>query len=302
MASLQKYPGRGKDTGKTFYRIQPYLPNGGRVTIRLGTGRKNAEKAVKAITDLIECKKVDENPNATTKAWLKRADVKILTTLSSCGLVPSDHCENGKPWTLEILTENYIQMRKPKKASRTIEAWKRSRDNLFDKFGRECEIKTLTKQDGREFYRWLLDENKYTANTAKQRLRYARSFFEQAVEDGKAEINPFKVRDLSVTQTAAEKSYVEQDVINKVLEHTGNPEWKLLLFICRKIPLRIPSEIKELTWNDVDWENNKILIHSPKTKSKGKLARWVPIFPELKPFLDEVYFGEQDKTYVFPTI
>ena len=54
---LRQVTGKGKDTGKTFYRIQPYLPDGRRITLRLGSGQKQAAKAFKAIRDLIDSKK-----------------------------------------------------------------------------------------------------------------------------------------------------------------------------------------------------------------------------------------------------
>ena len=302
MARLQKYNGKGKDEGKAFYRIQPYLPCGRRVTIRLGTGQKRAEKAVKAIEDLIESSKENVDLNASTKAWVEAADAKLLSSLHDFGLINAESIAKSESWTLEKLTANYIRLRGTSKARRTIEAWERSRDNLFGKFGKDCKIAALSRQDGREFFRWLIDDCGYSPNTAKQRLRYARSFFEHATEDQLIEFNPFKIRDLSVTQTAAKKSYVPTADVEQIIEQVGNPEWKLLFALCRKVPIRVPSEIHELTWNDIDWEKNQILIHSPKTRSIGKSARLVPLFADLKPHLDRVYFAELDATYVFPSI
>ena len=89
MASLQSYPGKGKDAGKTFHRIQPYI-DGKRVTFRLGSGTKKAEKASKAITDLIECRCAGEgiDLNTSTKEWLqKHAPESLCKTLISQGLI-----------------------------------------------------------------------------------------------------------------------------------------------------------------------------------------------------------------------
>ena len=49
--------------------------------------------------------------------------------------------------------------------------------------------------------------------------------------------------------------------------------------------LRIPSEAFEMTWEDIDWEAGRIVIHSPKTRHQGKPARVIPMFPELEPEL-----------------
>ena len=125
MARLQKYIGKGKDDGKTFFRLQPYLPNGKRVTIRLGTGQKRAEKAVKAIEDLIESSKENVDLNASTKAWVEAADAKLLSSLHDFGLINAESIAKSESWTLEKLTANYIRLRGTSKARRTIEAWER---------------------------------------------------------------------------------------------------------------------------------------------------------------------------------
>ena len=66
----------------------------------------------------------------------------------------------------------------------------------------------------------------------------------------------------------------------------------------------MPSEIEELTWGDVDWENNTLLIHSPKTRKIGKSARLAPILPTLKTRLEEAFHQptEAGELYVFPTL
>ena len=149
----------------------------------------------------------------------------------------------------------------------------------------------------------MLEEKGHKENTAKKHLRHVKSFFENAVEDGYLDSNPFKTKSLSVTQTAATKSYVPRSVIAQVIERTANPEWKLLFQFCRSIPLRIPSEIVGLKWNDIDWEKNKILIRSPKTEHhETGDSRMVPLFAELKALLDTAYFSDSESEYILPTI
>ena len=38
-----------------------------------------------------------------------------------------------------------------------------------------------------------------------------------------------------------------------------------------------------------DWSSNKIIIHSPKTAHQGKPNRIIPLFPELKPLLEQAF-------------
>ena len=45
-----------------------------------------------------------------------------------------------------------------------------------------------------------------------------------------------------------------------------------------------------LTWDCVDWENSRLHIRSPKTEHHaGKATRTIPLFPELRPYLDEAF-------------
>ena len=67
-------------------------------------------------------------------------------------------------------------------------------------------------------------------------------------------------------------------------------QWRLLFALARFGGLRVPSEPLGLQWGDVDWERNRITVHSPKTEHhEGGESRQVPIFPELRPYLEEVF-------------
>ncbi|MBI1369021.1 MAG: tyrosine-type recombinase/integrase [Planctomycetes bacterium] len=60
--------------------------------------------------------------------------------------------------------------------------------------------------------------------------------------------------------------------------------------MCRFGGLRCPSEVLALTWADVNWEHNRIRVPSPKTEHiDGKASRLIPLFPELREHLLEVF-------------
>ena len=76
----------------------------------------------------------------------------------------------------------------------------------------------------------------------------------------------------------------------QVLEACPDAEWRLLFALSRFGGLRCPSEHLALTWSDVDWERDRFRVTSPKTEHhEGKGGRWVPIFPELRPYLEEAF-------------
>ena len=45
-----------------------------------------------------------------------------------------------------------------------------------------------------------------------------------------------------------------------------------------------------MQWSDTDWARNRVTVHSPKTEHHpGGESRVIPMFPELRPFLEEVF-------------
>ncbi|MEO2018882.1 MAG: thermonuclease family protein [Fuerstiella sp.] len=49
--------------------------------------------------------------------------------------------------------------------------------------------------------------------------------------------------------------------------------------------LRCPSELAGLRWSHFLWDQERLIVHSPKTEHCGKRKRIVPIFGELKSYL-----------------
>lgn len=75
-----------------------------------------------------------------------------------------------------------------------------------------------------------------------------------------------------------------------MIDACPDAQWRLIFALSRFGGIRIPSEFLPLTWDDVNWAENKILIHSPKTEYiEGKESRLMPIFPELLPYLQDVF-------------
>ena len=61
--------------------------------------------------------------------------------------------------------------------------------------------------------------------------------------------------------------------------------------------LRCPSEVLSLRWQDIDWEYGKMRVTSPKTEHHpGKASRMVPLFPELRPYLEEAFDAAPEGT------
>ena len=69
---------------------------------------------------------------------------------------------------------------------------------------------------------------------------------------------------------------------------------------CIVFPKRVRtfSETLSLRWEDIDWEMNRMSIPEPKVEHhEGRGIRSCPIFPELRPILDEAFeiFGDKSE-------
>lgn len=261
-------------------------------------GKADVDCFVANLNLLIDHNKNHGKPPETLRSWLSELSDIHKRQIAELGLL-------GKSSTYSIseLHGDFEKYRLKTSAPSTKVEYLKGKRNLIDKFG-DVPIDSIGVRDAREFYHWLLDKGGegLSENTAKQRLRYARTMFAMAVEDEKISKNPFKARGLSVTQSAAKKDYIEGALIDQLVEYSNDLEWQLLFTMARCIPMRIPSELRELTWSDVDWAKERILIHSPKTRNLGKHARLVPIFPRLKPILNQWFFEVENETHVFPGI
>jgi len=83
------------------------------------------------------------------------------------------------------------------------------------------------------------------------------------------------------------KFYVSRSLAEQVVASCPTDEWRLIFALCRYGGLRCPTEILALRWNDVDWRREQFTVTCIKTaRYDGRGTRIVPLFPELRPFLE----------------
>ena len=71
----------------------------------------------------------------------------------------------------------------------------------------------------------------------------------------------------------------------------------MLFALSRYGGLRCPSEHLALTWADVNWAEGRLLIRSAKTEHhEGMGTRMMPMFPELRPYLETVWDAAEPGT------
>ena len=59
-----------------------------------------------------------------------------------------------------------------------------------------------------------------------------------------------------------------------------------IIALCRYGGLRYPSEVLGLTWDDVLWDQDRMIVRAPKTEHhEDRGIRQVPLFAELRVYL-----------------
>jgi len=162
-------------------------------------------------------------------------------------------------------------------------------------FGDGKQLDEITVGDAREWRLWLFrcgsaKGGPLAKNTVNDRCKKVKQFFNLANEYELISKNPFAKIPCSVRANREKFYFVTCDETERLLDTVPDMEWRLLLALCHYGGLRSPSETMIIRWQNVDWQNSRMVVFSPKTEHhEGRESRIVPIFPELRPFLEEAW-------------
>ncbi len=288
--------------GKYRFRIS-YWHDGKRRYIRLDskiTQKRHAERIDTKIQELATCVAIGSQPDTELAKWLMGIDVTLHDKLSAAGLTsPRALCP-----CLGKLCDEFIAAASVGKKSATITKYQQAKASLteYSKFGEQIDIRRITADNARAWRHWLATESnkrdgERTAlddNTVRRRTGLARQIFKYAIDKGYINDNPFSGLPCVVGSNRDREYYVERDIIDKALGYAPNAQWRALIALSRYTGLRVPSEVWALTWADVDLADGWLTIRASKTAHHSdRGVRRCPIFPELRPFLDDL--AMQDK-------
>jgi len=298
MASLAS---KKNGNGKRAYYIVWYHEKHRQPLIYLGDVSKETAGKIKArVEDLIAAKKGGVSVPAATSAWLAKIDADLADKLLKAGLideVPQAKAATKTKATLESFLTSYIEGRAKLKPS-TRTNFEHAKRRLIDFFGSDKRIAKITPGDAEDWREWL--RKSLAENTIRRCCGRARQFFKYAVKHKLVSENPFaEMGDVQVKSNGSRIRFITREEAQKVIDACPDNQWKLLFALSRFGGLRCPSEHVRLRWSDVDWANNKFTVHSPKTEHhEGHDKRDVPIFPELRPYLEAAYAERGDSEYV----
>jgi integrase len=275
--------------------------NGNRRSIRLGKIQKRAAESIKQhVEHLLSCNQAGLAFNAQTSEWLNKIDQSLRTKLEKHGLVSLKVHRVGLKLSNHIAAyRERISHLKPS----TQTHWNHTFRNLATFFSRDPYLSDITAGDAKDFQIYLLKgkarssrrgklpKSKLLAvNTVAKRISNCKALFKDAISRKQIDSNPFEGLRGTVRSNPERDYFITLEESTKVLEACPNAEWRLIFALARFGGLRVPSEIVGLKWEHIDWANNRLLVLSPKTEHhEGKKNRVVPIFGELKPFLEEQF-------------
>jgi integrase len=84
------------------------------------------------------------------------------------------------------------------------------------------------------------------------------------VRDRLIPADPFT--DVGVKATMSDRQpFVTPEETAKLIEACPGQDWRRIVALARWGGLRCPSEVLSLAWQDIDWEQGRIRVASPKT-------------------------------------
>jgi integrase len=270
-------------------------PNGNRTVQFVGADRKRrsvrlgkvpmkaAEEVCRRVEALVAARITGTSWDNETAVWVRDLDVALARKLARVGLV------GPRPGltTLDPFIRGYITGRTDLKESTRI-SMGLARQRLVAFFDPATPLRNITVGDAKRWVVYLREH--YAEATAARTLKRARQFFHAAKDDQLVTANPFDGIKPGSTENPARLFFVTTDATARLIEACPDADWRAIVALARFGGLRCPSEVLALTWADIDWERGRFLVRASKTahhESRG--LRWVPLFNELRPHLDQLF-------------
>jgi hypothetical protein len=285
---------------------------GGKVS-SLRLGGKTPKKVVEAFANefrvLLHHRECGLELPASTTKWLSDLTDERYAKLEKIGLVQR---RRGKVLFISYLEEFFARRAANNDlAASTPAVWSRAIAKVKDFWKHDVPIDELKGQNFADF-RGFLKKQKgksggcWAEATVNKTCGVLSQALNSAVLEGILDRNP--VRGWVKTTAGANPEnweYIDSDTIRLLIASTSCREERLLIGLSRFAALRIPSEIKELTWSDLheapDGRCGILSVRTPKTSNSGKHFKEVPVRWELLSLLKEMKQASISE-YMLPTL
>jgi integrase len=279
MASLSRDPNGG-------YTIQVVCGDGKRRSIRLGKVNKKTATEVRIKVEHLNALSIARLPmDAETAAWVAGIGDGLAGKLAAVGLIPPRQSRRVG----EFLAA-YLDRRRAESKGSTLTNLNTVANDVRNFFGADARLGAVTEGRADEFRtHYLTRTPKLAPATVARRLKTVKMFFDHARKLKLLPANPFADVTATSVLPAERRHYVSPDETVRIIVEC-NPTWRLIVALARFGGLRCPSEVLSLKWEHVNFTTARMTVPSCKTEHHlGKDYRTVPIFAELRPYLDEAF-------------
>ena len=271
--------------GRNVWRVRAYVGKR-RETISLGVfDESDSQIAKEHIEHLIDSKARNRLPPRASVRWLESIPSELHERLSILGLVEARAFVEAER-TLIAYLRAYVKERTDWKKP---ENYKQAIDKLESFLKKDVPFGSLRRSDVERWHRWMIQDLELSPNTAGQNVKRCRQILNQAVADRLIEENPFRGVRIDLKSDKSKNRYIDEVTAKAILDACPNQEWRVIFSLARYGGLRTPSETLNLKWSDIQWERNRFKVRSPKTERYGKKERVIPLWPELRTELNELF-------------
>jgi integrase len=267
--------------------LQFFDREGQRRTVRLGKmSKKSAETIGENVDEIVALQTAALPLDRDSATWIADLSPTLYAKFVAANLL-EPRAEKQKHTLGDFLARHIASLtRKPA----TIDHLNLARRYLMESMGENRELSTISTGDADAFRREL-ERTMNAKSTVPRICGRAKQFFRAAKREGLIAENPFEdMKHLSVKENEARQFFVTSEIATKVLNACPTLRCQLIFALARYGGLRSPSEVVLLRWGDIDWEKGRFTVHSPKTAHhEGKATREVPLFPELRPYLEKAF-------------
>ena len=262
--------------------------DGKRRTVRLGKVSQRQAEAFKARLEVLVGRRITGAMDDDTARWVAGLEDDAHGKLAAVGLVPP---RSTAAVTVGGLLDKFFEHLDVKPI--TSMNYQSTRKALLARFGSTTPVRDVDPLGADEWRAGMKAEGLAEATISK-RVLLARQIFKQAVRWKPIQDNPFAGVRAGSQMHQSRQRFIGRADAQKVLDACPDAEWRLLFALSRYGGLRCPSEHLGLRWADVDWANGRLRVTSTKTeRHAGRHERFVPIFPELLPYLRDAFEGAE---------
>ena len=288
MVSLS--PNAENQPGRVLRKLEFSFNGSKRYRLHLGhiSGR-DAEDVRRRIVEVIEDVRLSRSHSGSLCDWLNSLSPNFQKVLIKAGLLKRSKLG-------ETRLGNFIKDHEAGSGVKdsTKLTYKNVYRNLLEHFGPDRTLASIGRPDAIGFKEFLqgpkaaYGKRPLAHATVGRRVIMARQFFTVALNKELIAINPFVGVKGGHQRNPERLEFIEAERVDELVAAADTQDWKLILLLARYGGIRIPSELVHLRWQNVDFRQERILIHSVKTAHHpGKDKRYIPLFDELRqPLLD----------------